>query len=126
MSMKFEGEANDTTLPVETSCANIVNESQLIPQMAPTSSPVTKSSKTTLPNIVQTMVCALPAANIAKSEISRDTESPTEQPDADAQVTAVDNNQHDKPTINTGNNGEPSTPGIREIDIDKTKQDQNK
>ena len=82
--MKFEGEANDTTLPVETSCANIVNESQLIPQMAPTSSPVTKSSKTTLPNIVQTMVCAPPAANVAKPEILRDTESPTEQPDADA------------------------------------------
>ena len=124
MSMKFEGEANDTTLPVETSCANIVNESQLIPQMAPTSSPVNKSGKTTLPKIVQTMVCAPPAANVAKPEISRDTESPTEQPDADARVTAVDNNQHDKPTFNTGNNGEPSTPGIGEIDIDKTKQDQ--
>ena len=36
----------------------------------------------------------------------------------------MDNNQHDKSTINTGNNGEPSTPGIGEIDIDKTKQDQ--
>ena len=36
----------------------------------------------------------------------------------------MDNNQHDKPTINTGNNGEPSTPVIGEMDIDKTKQDQ--
>ena len=60
MSMKFEGEPNDTTLPVETSCANIVNESQLIPQMAQMSSPITKSSKTTPPDIVQTTVCAPP------------------------------------------------------------------
>ena len=36
----------------------------------------------------------------------------------------MDNNQHDKPTVNTGNNGEPSTSGIGEMDIDKTKQDQ--
>ena len=116
MIMKFEGEPNDATLPVETSCVNIVNESQLIPQMTPTSSPVTKSSNTTLPNTVQTTVCASPATNVAKLEVSRDTESPTEQPDADARVIAVDNNQHDKPTVNTGNNGEPSTPGISETE----------
>ena len=124
MSLKFEGEPDNTTLPVETSCANIVNESQLIPQMAPTSSLITKSSKTTQPNTVETTVCAPPAVNIAKPEISRDTDSPTEQPDAEARATAVDNNQHDKPTINTGNNGEPSTPGIGEMDIDKIKQNQ--
>ena len=39
MSLKLEGESKDTTLPVETPCVNTVNESQLIPQMAPMSSP---------------------------------------------------------------------------------------
>ena len=126
MSMKLEGESNDTTLPVETPCANIVNESQLIPQMAPTSSPVAKTSKMTLSNIVRTTVCAPPAANKAKPEISRGTQSPTEQPNADNRVTSVDKNHHDKPTSNTGNNGEPSTPEIMEMDIDKTEQDQIK
>ena len=28
----------------------------------------------------------------------------------------MDNNQHNKPTVNTGNNGEPSTPGTRETE----------
>ena len=82
MSLKLEWESNDTTLPVETPCVNIVNKSQLILQMAPTSSPAAKTSKITLPNIVQATVCAPPAANKAKSEISNGTQSPTEQPDA--------------------------------------------
>ena len=38
----------------------------------------------------------------------------------------MDNNHHNKPTSNTGNNGEPSTPEIMETDIDKTKQGQIK
>ena len=124
MSLKLEGESNDTTLPVETPCVNVVNESQLIPQTAPMSSPATGTSKTTLPNIVGTTVSVPPATNKAKSEISNGTQSPTEQPDADNPVTSVDNNQYDKPTSNTENNGEPSTPEIMETDIDKTGQHQ--
>ena len=76
--------------------------------------------------VLITTACAPPAANKAKPEISRGTESPIEQPDADDQVTSVDNNQHDKPTSSTGNNGKPSTIGIMEKDSDKTEQDQIK
>ena len=124
MSLKLEGESNDTTLPVETPCVNTVNESQLIPQMALTSSPAAKTSKTTLPNIVQTTVSAPPVANEAKLEITYGTQPPTKQPDADNPVTPADKDQYDKPISNTGNNGEPSTPEIIEMDIDKTGQDQ--
>ena len=124
MRLKLEGESNDTTLPVETPCVNTVNESQLIPQMAPTSSPTAKTSKTTLSNIVQTTVSAPPVANEAKLEITYGTQPPTKQPDADNPVTPVNKDQYNKPISNTGNNGEPSTPEIMEMDIDKTGQDQ--
>ena len=92
--------------------------------MAPTSSPTAKTSKMTLPNIVQTTVSAPPVTNEAKLEITYGTQSPTKQPDADNPVTPADKNQYDKPTSNTGNNGEPSTPEIMETGIGKTGQDQ--
>ena len=88
------------------------------------SSPAAKTSKTTLLNIVQTTVSALPVANEAKLEITYGTQPPTKQPDADNPVTPADKDQYDKPISNTGNNGEPSTPKIMETDIDKTGQDQ--
>ena len=109
---------------MEIPCVKTVNESQLIPQMAPTSSPAAKTSNTTLPNIVQTTVSVPPVANEAKLEITYGTQPPTKQPDPDNPVTPADKDQYDKPTSNTGNNGEPSTPEIMEMDIDKTGQDQ--
>ena len=124
MSLKLEGESNDATLPVETPCVNTANESQLIPQIAPTSSPTTKMSKMALPNIDQTTVSAPPVVSETKLEITDGTQSSTKQPEAENPVTPADKNQYDKPISNTESNAEPSTPEIMEMDIDKTGQDQ--
>ena len=78
----------------------------------------------TLPNKVQTTEGAPPVVNGAKLEITYGTQPPTKQPDADNPVTPVDKDQYDKPISNTGNNGEPSTPKIKETDTDKSRQDQ--
>ena len=124
MSLKLEGESNNTTLPVEMPCVNTANESQLIPQIAPTSSPAAETSKMTLPNIDQTTVSAPPVVNKAKLEITDGTQSSTKQPDAENPVTPADKNQYDRPISNTETITEPSTTEIMETDIDKTGQDQ--
>ena len=118
MSLKLEGESNDTTLPVETPRVN-----KLIPQIAPTSSPTAKTSKTTLPNIDQTTVSAPPVVNETKLEITDGTQSSTKQPEAENPVTPADKNQYDKPISNTETDAELSALEIMEIDIDKTGQD---
>ena len=122
--MKQEGESNDTTLLVEMPCVSTANKSQLIPQIAPMSSPTTKTSKTTLPNIDQTTESAPPVVNEAKLEITDGTQSSTKQPDTENPVTPAVKNQYDKPISNTGTHTVPSTPEIMETDIDKTGQDQ--
>ena len=68
--------------------------------MAPTSSPAAKTSKMTLPNIVQTTEGAPPVVNGAKLEITYGTQPPTKQPDADNPVTPADKDQYDKPISN--------------------------
>ena len=123
MSLKLEGESNDTTLPVETPCVNTANGNKLTPQIAPISSPTAKTSKTTLPNIDQTTVSAPPVVNKTKLEITDGTQSSTKQPEAENPVTPADKNQYDKPISNTETDAEPSALEIMEIDIDKTGQD---
>ena len=123
MSLKLEGESNDTTLPVETPRVNTANGNKLTPQIAPTSSPTVKTSKTTLPNIDQTTVSALPVFNETKLEITDGTQSSTKQPEAKNPVTPADKNQYDKPISNTETDAELSALKIMEIDIDKTGQD---
>ena len=124
MSLKLEEESNDTTLPVETPCVNTANESQLIPQMTPTSSPTTTTSQTALPNIDQTTVSAPTVVNETKSEITGGTQPSTKQLEAKNQVTPTENNQYDEPISNKGSKVEMSTPEIKEKVIDKTGQDQ--
>ena len=114
MSLKLQGESNDTTLPVETPCVNTANRNKLTPQIAPT------SSKMTLPNIDQTTVSAPPVVNETKLEITDGTQSSTKQPEAENPVTPADKNQYDKQISNTETDAEPSTSKIMEIDIDKT------
>ena len=78
MSLKLEEESNYRTLPVETSCVNTANESQLIPQIAPTSSPTAETSKTALPNRDQTTLNAPPpVANETKPELMDGTQPST-------------------------------------------------
>ena len=124
MSLKLEEESNDTTLPVETPCVNTANESQLIPQMAPTSSPTTKTSQTALPNRDQTTVSAPPVVNETKSEITDGTQPSTKQLEAENPVIPTEENQDDEPIGNKESKVETSTPKIKEKVIDKTGQDQ--
>ena len=125
MSLKLEEESNDRTLPVETSCVNTANESQLIPQIAPTSSPTAKMSKTALPNRDQTTVNAPPpVVNETKLEITDGTQPSTKQLEAEKPMIPSDKNQYDKPNGNKESKAETSTPEIKETDINKTGQDQ--
>ena len=125
MSLKLEEESNDRTLPVETPCVNTANESQLIPQIAPTSSPTTKMSKTALPNRDQTTVNAPPpVVNETKLELTDGTQPSTKQPEAEHPMIPMDKNQYDKPNGNKESKAETSTPETKETDIDKTGQDQ--
>ena len=124
MSLKLEEESNDTTVPVETPCVNTANESHLIPQTAPTSSPTAKTSKTALPNRDQTTVSAPPVVNETKSEITDGTQASTKQLEAKIPVIPAEKNQDDEPICNKESKVETSTPKIKEKDIDKTVQDQ--
>ena len=124
MSLKLEEESNDTTLPVEMPCVNTANESQLIPQTAPTSSPTAKTSKTALLNRDQTTVSAPPVVNETKSEITDGTQPSTKQLEAENPVIPVEKNQDDEPIGNKESKVETSTPEIKEKVIDKTGQDQ--
>ena len=124
MSLKLEEESNDTTLPVEMPCVNTANESQLIPQMAPTSSPTTKTSKMALPAGGQTTVSAPPVVNKTKLEITDGTQPSTKQLEAKNPVIPTEKNQDDEPIGNKESKVETSTPKIKEKDIDKTGQDQ--
>ena len=124
MSLKLEEESNDTTLPVEMPCVNTANESQLIPQTAPTSSPTAKTSQTALPNRDQTTVSAPPVVNKTKSEITDGTQPSTKQLEAENPVIPVEKNQGDEPIGNKESKVETSTPKIKEKVIDKTGQDQ--
>ena len=125
MSLKLEEESNDRTLPVETPCVNTANESQLIPQIAPTSSPTAKMSKTALPNRDQTTVNAPPpVVNETKLELTDGTQPSTKQPEAENPMILTDKNQYDKPNGNKESKAETSTPETKETDIDKTGQDQ--
>ena len=65
---------------------NTANESQLIPQKAPTSSPTAKTSKTALPNRDQTTVSAPPVVNETKLEITDGTQPSTKQLEAENPV----------------------------------------
>ena len=123
MSLKLEEESNETTLPVETPCVNTANESQLIPQTAPTSSLTAKTSKTALPNRDQTTVSAPPVVNETKSEITDGTQPSTKQLEAENLVIPVEKNQDDEPIGNKESKVETSTPEIKEKVIDKTGQD---
>ena len=123
MSLKLE-ESNDTTLHVEMPCVNTANESQLIPQIAQTSSPTTKISKTALPNGDQTTVSAPPVVEETKLEITDGTQPSTKQLEAENPVILAEKNQYDKPISNKESKFETSTPEIKETDIDKTGQDQ--
>ena len=124
MSLKLEEESNNTTLPVETPCVNTTNESQLIPQMAPTSSPTAKTSQTALPNRDQTTVSAPPVVNETKSEITDRTQPSTKQLEVENPVIHAEKNQNDEPIGNKESKVETSTPEIKEKVIDKTGQDQ--
>ena len=125
MSLKFEEESNDRTLPVETPCVNTAIESQLIPQIAPTSSPTTEMSKTALSNRDQTTVNAPPpVVNETKLELTDGTQSSTKQPEAENPMTPTDKTQEDKPNSNKESKAKTSTPKTKETDIDKTEQDQ--
>ena len=125
MSLKLEEESNDRTLPVETPCANTVNESQLIPQIAPTSSPTTETSKTALSNKDQTTVNAPPpVVNKTKIELTDGTHSSTKQPEAKNPMIPMDKNQYDKPNGNKESKAKTSTPETKETGTDKTGQDQ--
>ena len=122
--MKLEEECNDTTLPVEMPCVNTANESQLIPQTAPTSSPTAKTSKMALPNGSQTTVSAPPVVNKTKLEITDGTQPSTKQLEAENPVIPTEKNQDDEPISNKESKVETSTPKIKEKDIDITGQDQ--
>ena len=125
MSLKLEEESNDRTLPVEMPCVNTANESQLIIQIALTSSPTAKMSKTALSNRDQTTVNAPPpVVNETKLEITDGTQPSTKQPEAENPMIPTDKNQYDKPIGNKESKAETSTPEIKETDIDKTGQDQ--
>ena len=124
MSLKLEEESNDTTLPVEMPCVNTANERQLIPEIAPTSSPTAKTSKTALPNGDQTTVSAPPVVNETKLEITDGTQQSTKQLEAENPVIPKEKNQYDKPISNKESKVETSTAEIKETDIDKTGQDQ--
>ena len=124
MSLKLEEESNDTTLPVEMPSVNTANESHLIPQTAPTSSPTAKTSQTALPNRDQTTVSAPPVVNETKSEITDGTQPSTKQLEAKNPVIPVEKNQDDEPIGNKESKVETSTPEIKEKVIDKTGQDQ--
>ena len=117
-------ESNDTTLTVKVPCVNITNESQLIPQMAPISSPTATTSQTALPNIDQSTVCAPPVVNKTKSEIRDGTQPSTKKLEAENLVTPTEKNQDDEPISNKESKVEMSTPEIKEKVIDKTGQDQ--
>ena len=123
----MEEESNDRTLPVETPCVNTANESQLIQQIAPTSSPTTETSKTALSNRDQTTVNAPPpVVNETKIELTNGTQSSTKQPEAENPVIRMDKNQYDKPNGNKESKAKTSTPETEEMDTDKTGQDQIK
>ena len=124
MSLKLEEESNDTTLPVEMPCVNTANESQLIQQIAPTSSPSDKTSNTALPKGDQTTVSAPPVVEETKLEIPDGTQPSTKQLEAKNPVILMEKNQYDKPISNKESKFETSTPEIKEMDIDKTGQDQ--
>ena len=124
MSLKLEEESNDTTLPVEMPCVNTANESQLIPQTAPTSSPTAKTSQTALPNRDRTTVSAPPVVNETKPEITDGTQPSTKQLEAKNPVIPTEKNQDDEPIGNKESKVETSTPEIKEKVIDKTGQDQ--
>ena len=125
MSLKLEEESNDRTLPVETPCVNTANESQLIPQIAPTSSPTAETNKTALPNRDQTALNAPPPiANETKPELTDGTKPSTKQPEGENPMIPMDKNQYDKPNGNKETKAETSTPETKETDIDKTGQDQ--
>ena len=91
MSLKLEEESNDRTLPVETSCVNTANESQATPQIALTSSPTAKTSKTALPNRDQSTVnVPPPVVKETKLEITDGTQPSTKQPEAEKPMIPTD------------------------------------
>ena len=105
------------------SCANTTNESQLIPQTAPKSSPPAKTNQTALPNRDQTTVSAPPVVNETKLEITDGTQPSTKQLEvAENPVIPTEKNQDDEPIGNKESKVETSTP--EEKVIDKTGQDQ--
>ena len=122
MSLKLEEESNDTTLPVETSCVNTTNESQLIPQKPPTSSPTAKTSQTALPNRDQTTVSAPPVANETESETTDGTQPSTKKLEAENPVIPMEKNHNDEPISNNVSKVETSTLEIKEDVIDETGQ----
>ena len=124
MNLKLEEESNDTTLPVEMPCVNTANESQLIPQMAPTSSPTATTSQTALPNRDQTTVSAPPVVNKTKSEITDGAQPSTKQLESENPVIPAEKSQDDEPIGNKESKVETSTPKIKEKVIDKTGQGQ--
>ena len=124
MSLKLEEESNVTTRPVEMPCVNTANKSQLIPHMAPTSSPTAKMSKTALPNGDQTTVSAPPVVNETKLEITDGTQPSTKQIEAKNPVIPTEKNQYDNPISNKESKVGTSTPEIKVKDIDKKGQNQ--
>ena len=123
MSLKLEGESNDTALPVETSHVNTAKGNKLTPQIAPTSNSIVQTRKTSLPNIDQITVSAPPAVNEAKLKRTDGTQSSTNQPETENPVTPADKNQYDRPISSTETDAEPSEPEIKDINTDETVQD---
>ena len=109
---------------METPCVNTANESQVIPQTAPTSSPTAKTSERALPNGDQTTVSAPPVVNENKLEITDVTQPSTKQLEAENPMIPDEKNQDDEPIVNKGSKVETSTPKTKEKDIDKTGQNQ--
>ena len=127
IGLKLEEESNNRTLPVEMPCVNTANNSRLIPQIAPTSSPTDTMSKMALPNRDQAIVSAPPpVVNETKPELTDGTQLSTKQPESKKPMFPTDKNQYDKTNGNKESKAETSTLEIKETDIDKTGQDQIK